>query len=324
MKKNPLVQRCLLALIFLAPASTTRAAAAEPPSLFDRQNIAALWIVPYDAKKRGPEERAQMLRELGLTKLAYDWRAEHVPTFNAEIEAMQKHGIEITAWWYPSHKPEILDAIKRHGIHPQLWVCGSRAITVTNHAERIEAEAARIRPIAADAAALGCNVGLYNHREPWFEEQDHQIAIIERLRRDGVTNVGIVFNFHHWRGSLAEFLSLFKRIQPYLLAVNLNGMRSDTTQYPSVRYIGSDDSELAMIRVVEASGWRGTISVIHERGHLDAAEGIKGNLQGLEWVQKELRQPGSGGPKPQEPAPAAKVPPKSTVPSPKSGPKTSK
>ena len=113
MKKNPLVQRCLLALIFLAPASFTRAAAAEPPSLFDRQNIAALWIVPYDAKKRGPEERAQMLRELGLTKLAYDWRAEHVPTFNAEIEAMQKHGIEITAWWYPSHKPEILDAIKR-------------------------------------------------------------------------------------------------------------------------------------------------------------------------------------------------------------------
>jgi hypothetical protein len=34
---------------------------------------------------------------------------------------------------------------------------------------------------------------------------------------------------------------------------------------------------------------------------VDAAEGIKGNLQGLEWGQKELRQPGSGGPKPQEP-----------------------
>ena len=51
---------------------------------------------------------------------------------------------------------------------------------------------------------------------------------------------------------------------------------------------------------------------------------VKGNLQGLEWVQKELRQPGSGGPKPQEPTPAAKVLPKSTVPSPVSGPKTSK
>jgi len=309
MKSHPIASFTLFTFAIIATAST-KLTAADALSIFDRKNIAALWIVPYDAKKRGPEERAQMLRELGLTKLAYDWRAEHVPTFDAEIEAMQKHGIEITAWWYPARNPQILNAIKRHGIHPQLWVCGSRGITVTNNAERIEAEAARIRPIAEDAAALGCKVGLYNHREPWFEEQDHQIAIIERLKRDGLTNVGIAFNFHHWRGSLAEFPALFKRMQPYLLAVNLNGMRADTTQYPGVRFIGSDESELAMIRVVEASGWRGPVGVIHERGNLDAAEGIKGNLQGLEWVQKELRQPGSGGPKPQEPSPAAKVLPK--------------
>ncbi len=115
-----------------------------------------------------------------------------------------------------------------------------------------------------------------------------------------------------WRGvsSLAEFPALFKRIQPYLIAVNLNGMRGDTSQYPGVRYIGSDESELAMIRVVEASGWRGPIGVIHERPTVDAAEGIKGNLQGLEWIQKEMHQRGSGGPKPQEPTPPTKVLPK--------------
>jgi sugar phosphate isomerase/epimerase len=285
-------------------------ASATAPDLFRKENLAALWIVPYDAKKRGPEDRAKMLRELSLTKLAYDWRNEHIPTFDAEIEAMQKHGVEITAWWYPGRNPTILEAIKRHGIHPQLWVCGSRPIKGTTDEERIEAEVARIRVIAEDAVALGCKVGLYNHREPWFEEQDHQIAIIERLRRDGLTNVGIVFNFHHWRGSLAEFPALFKRIQPYLLAVNLNGMRADTTQYSGVRFIGSDESELEMIRVVASSGWRGPVGVIHERGNMDAAEGIKRNMEGLEWIQKELRQPGSGGPKPQEHAPAAKVQPK--------------
>jgi len=302
------VRVILIAALLLASLADLRADG--EPSLFDRKNIAALWIVPYDAKKRGPEERAQMLQELGLTKLAYDWRAEHVQTFNAEIEAMQKHGIEISAWWYPGRKTEILDAIKRHGIHPQLWVCGTRAITVTSDAERIEAEAARIRPIAEDAVALGCKVGLYNHREPWFEEQDHQIAIIERLKRDGITNVGIVFNFHHWRGSLAEFPALFKRMQPYLIAVNLNGMKADTTQYPGVRTIGADESELAMIRVVEASGWRGPVGIIHERGNLDAALGLAGNLSGLAWIQKELRQSGSGGPKPQEPTPPANLAPK--------------
>jgi hypothetical protein len=284
-----------IAILATAPARIT---AADAPSIFDRKNISALWIAaPWDAKKRGPEERMKMLRELGLSRLAYNGSG----AVDAEIEAAKKHGIEIAAWWYPARNPQIVDATKRHGIHPQFWVAGSRAITVTNEADRIAAEVARIRPIAEDAAALGCKVGLYNHREPWFEEQDHQVAIIERLKHDGITNVGIVFNFHHWRGSLAEFPALFKRIQPYLIAVNLNGMRADVSQYPGVRYIGSDESELAMIRVVETSGWRGPIGVIHERPTVDAAEGIRGNLQGLEWVQKELRQPGSGGPKPQEP-----------------------
>ena len=273
---------------------------ASAADLYDRANLAAWCIVPFDLKKRGPEERAHMLKELGITKLAYDWRAEHIPTFDAEIEAMKKQGIEITAWWYPGHNDAVLAAIKRQGIHPQLWVCGSRAVKAETDAERIEVEAARIRPIAEEAAALGCRVGLYNHREPWFEDQDHQIAVIERLRRDGLTNVGIVLNFHHWRGSLAEFPARFKRIQPYLFAVNLNGMRADTSEYPGVRFVGTDESEVAMMRVVKESGWHGPVGIIHERGSMDAAEGLSHNLRGVEWVEKELREPGSGGPKPQE------------------------
>lgn len=46
------------------------------------------------------------------------------------------------------------------------------------------------------------------------------------MKNNKLTNVGIVFNFHHWRGSLEEFPELFKRIQPYLIALNLNGMSS--------------------------------------------------------------------------------------------------
>jgi hypothetical protein len=39
---------------------------------------------------------------LGFSKFAYDWRAEHVPTFDAEIEALKKRGIEMAAWWFPT------------------------------------------------------------------------------------------------------------------------------------------------------------------------------------------------------------------------------
>ena len=53
-----------------------------------------------------------MLERLGVTRLAYDWRAEHIPTFDAEVAALQRHGIELTAWWFPATlNDEALQAI---------------------------------------------------------------------------------------------------------------------------------------------------------------------------------------------------------------------
>src|SRR5688572_14511531 len=102
--------------------------AAPHRGLFEKSNLVAWCIVPFDAKKRGPEERAQMLDRLGIKRLAYDYRAEHIPTFDAEIEAMKRHRIEFTAWWFPGALNDearlILDVIKRHNIAPQLWITG--------------------------------------------------------------------------------------------------------------------------------------------------------------------------------------------------------
>ena len=69
--------------------------------LYNHDNIVAWCIVPFDSKKRGPEERAAMLKELGVKRLAYDYRAEHVPTFDDELNALKENGIELTAWWFP-------------------------------------------------------------------------------------------------------------------------------------------------------------------------------------------------------------------------------
>ena len=53
----------LLTIAILAPAPVSLTAA-DAPSNFDRKNISALWIAdPWDAKKRGPEERMQMLQD---------------------------------------------------------------------------------------------------------------------------------------------------------------------------------------------------------------------------------------------------------------------
>jgi hypothetical protein len=59
---------------------------ANLPGLFGRPNLTAWCVVPFDAKKRGPEQRAEMLHRLGFRNFAYDWREKDVPTFDAEVE----------------------------------------------------------------------------------------------------------------------------------------------------------------------------------------------------------------------------------------------
>ena len=135
-----------------------------------------------------------MLADLGLRRFAYDYRPEHVPTFDAEMEALKRHGIELSAWWFPTTLNDgarhILDVLKRHQIKTQLWVMGSGAPTTSDEEQRarVKSEAARIRPIAEAAAEIGCSVGLYNHGN-WFGEPENQIEIIREL---GMPNVGIV------------------------------------------------------------------------------------------------------------------------------------
>src|SRR5580765_6423251 len=87
------------ALLVAAMLASFGSFAAE--NLFAHDNLVAWCIVPFDSKKRGPEERAAMLGRLGFSKFAYDYRAEHVPTFDAELDALKKQGIELSAWWFP-------------------------------------------------------------------------------------------------------------------------------------------------------------------------------------------------------------------------------
>jgi glucose dehydrogenase len=295
--------RNLLALALALPAV---AAAAPTSGLLARSNLVAWCIVPFDAKKRGPEERAQMLERLGIKRLAYDYRAEHIPTFDAEVEATKRHGIEFTAWWFPGALNDeargILGVIERHKITPQLWIAGggNPVKDATEQIARVEGEAARVRPIAEAASRLHCKVALYNHGS-WFGEPENQIAIIERLKRDGITNVGLVYNFHHGHDHIARFTEMFRRMQSYLLCVNLNGMVKDGDKRGhKIMHLAEGDQELEMLRIIRDSGWFGPIGIIDHRPETDSEETLRNNLRGYDWLLKELDQPGSGGPRPFE------------------------
>lgn len=278
-------------------------------NLWAHENLVAWCAVPFDAKKRGPEERAEMLAKLGFKHFAYDWRKEHIPTFDAEIEALTKKGIDLLAWWFPFSTDDpaakaTLKVFRRHGVHPQLWVMQSadsfsnRSITVSadEQQKRVTRNAERIAALSALAAPYGCRIGLYNHNG-WFGIMDNQLAVIDRLSEMGISNVGIVYNFSHARDEQhddsVDFPALWAKIKPHVIAVNVTGMRMDG----QIIYPSQGDSELEMMRTIQESGWTGPVGVIAEKGG-DAEVTLKNYLIGVDWLAAELRESGSAGPRP--------------------------
>ncbi len=278
-----------IALIIAHPAPA--ADAPDAKALFARDNLVAWCIVPFDAKKRSPEDRADMLKRLGFKRYAYDWRAEHLPTFEREIEALKKNGIELTAVWFPGslnkEAQTLLDALKKHGIKTSLWVSmngGAVSVTPDEQKKRVEQHAAALKPTAEAAAKIGCTVGLYNHGG-WFGEPENQLAIIDALK---MPNVGIVYNLHHGHDHLGRFPELLKKIKPHLLALNLNGMIDKGDQKgKKILPLGQGDLDHSLLKTIRASGWNGPIGIL---GHTndDAEQRLKDNLDGLDWLLPQL------------------------------------
>jgi putative heme-binding domain-containing protein len=270
-------------------------------SPWETDRLVAWCIVPFDAAGRGPEERAAMLRHLGLRRLAYDYRAEHVPTFSEELDALQRHQIELTAWWFPAVLNEeaegILALLEERGIQTQLWVSLQLpgADSADQQQERIAQAAEIIRPVAEAAGRIGCSVGLYNHGS-WFGEPDNQIAIIEHLR---LPNVGIVYNQHHGHDHVADFEALLTRMQPHLLALNLNGMQPDGPALgQKILPIGAGSLDLQLIEIIRRSGYDGPIGILDHSEQHDAQQRLSDNLIGLQWVLSQLDAPSGATPAP--------------------------
>ncbi len=283
-------------------------------SLFARDNLIAWCIVPFDAKQRGPEKRAAMLQRLGFKHFAYDWRAEHIPSFDAEVEALKRHGIALDAFWVAPGELNresriILDLLRRHAIKAQLWVLldlgGDRA-SGAEQERRISVAAEKLRPLAVEAEKIGCTLALYNHGG-WFGEPENQIAIIKRLETAGVKNVGMVYNLHHGHEHIDRFPALLQSMKPYLRALNLNGMdRGGDRVGRKILPLGQGEHDLELLRIIRDSGYRGPIGIL---GHTqdDAEARLRDNLDGLDWLlpQLEGKPP---GPKPVPRTPVAPRP----------------
>jgi len=248
-------------------------------SIFAKPNLLAWCIVPFDAKNRGPKERVEMLVKLGIGRVAYDWRDNHVPTWDEEMSLYKKHGIELSGFW--GFDDKALDLMKRHGIKTQFWVMmGSGG---ADQKAKVEAAARGVEGMAKKAKEIGCSVCLYNHGG-WAGEPENQIEVIEQLKARGVTNVGICYNLHHAHHRMKDFAALLEKMKPYLWCLNINGMKEGTKIVPFGQ--GSDDAEI--LRTIQKSGYRGPIGILGHRAEVDAEVALQQNLDGLKTMLEKV------------------------------------
>lgn len=251
--------------------------------LFARENLVAWCIVPFDAAKRNPEQRVQMLRELGLSACAYDWREEHVPTFEREILAYQAGEIRFFAFW--AWHDQAAELFRRYELRPQFWVMLSDPGEMPA-AERVARAADGLMDLARRTQELGAALSLYNHGG-WAGQPETLIAVCRELHNRGFGHVGIAYNFHHAHDRIADWPKIFPQLKPWLHCLNINGM-NDGAQ-PKILAVGSGQHERAMLRVVLEHDYQGPIGVLDHLETVDSQVALQANLTGLAQIVEEFQ-----------------------------------
>lgn len=286
---------CVLLSSVLIPATggqaTQRPAASG--SAFAKTNLHAWAFEEYDAVARSPAERAQVLETLGLSKAGYIGRnVERMKEFDAYLAAYNARKIELVAVWTPVNtdaplrEPQIqmfLDAVERHKLRVQWWVTLEEL--KQGGEQTVEKALTTVRHLNAEAAKRGVRLALYGHgRDSWFTQPENQLEIIRRLP-SGDPAVGIAYNFHHAHSQLDRFATVFPKMLPHLMAVNLNGMRAEG---PMILPIGEGDREQEMIAIIHKSGYRGAVGLLHHQRTMDAATGLARNITGLRQILTKI------------------------------------
>ena len=264
-------------------------------NLFAKENLVAWCIVPFDSENRTPAQRIEMLKRLGFTQYAYDWRHQHIPTFAEEIDLAKKAEIKMMAVWIWIDKnndrvgqlsednEQVLKIIKDSGLKTKLWVGFNNNFYADETDDlKVTKGAAMLNYLRDRAGSFVEGVALYNHGD-WFGEPENEIRILKQLNNPFF---GMVYSFHHGHHQMESFPSMVKKMKPWLWTVNINGMKKDG---PQILPVGSGDNELDMLKALEKADYKGTIGIL---GHIeteDVEKVLQRNLDGLAKLQKQLQ-----------------------------------
>lgn len=282
---------CNVILLFIPILLWLAACAPQSSQPFEADNIFAWCIVPFDSEERSPQERLDMLADLGIKRYAYDWRQKHLDEMASEIELAQEQGIDIMAVWMwidansdsvghlSAANERVLSILEKTGLQTTIWLSfHENYFADLAPAEALAKGVDMVKYIASRAQPMGGKVGLYNHGA-WFGEPENQVAILKAIPE---YSIGLIYNFHHAHEQLSAYPQLVKTMKPYLWAVNLNGMKAEG---PKILPIGKGDREQEMIQLLKDEGFAGPWGVL---GHVETADVrliLEENLAGLRSLE---------------------------------------
>jgi len=275
-------------LLFLFSSCITK-----ETSSFDIQEISPWCILGFDSLERTPEQRIDMLMQMGFKKYGYNRGKGNFDQMKKEFKLAQENDMQITSifLWLNAKRDSIgklspsnqklLDNLKELEQKPVIWVSFSdNFFKKLNDRESKSYAIKMLHFIKTKANEVGCELAIYNHHG-WFGNPYHQVQIIKESNIDGLR---MVYNFHHAHEYVDEFPEIAKKIKPYLSFVNLNGVKKEG---PQILPIGDGDYEYQMIKTLQEQGYNGPWGIL---GHIkteDVQIVLKRNLEGLKPLKKK-------------------------------------
>jgi hypothetical protein len=261
------------------------------------------WWFPFDATDPGANSTLEVLMKENIHPHLWINQSNHgSPTTQEEWAKYLPADVKMPMSREEMEKLSEADrAAVRKARRDVATILNGVPATAEEQETKLEKTTLRVLALEKLAAQYGMRIDLYNNGG-WFGIQDNQLAILERLKKDGVRDVGTVYNFEHARDGehddTKDFAALWPRIQSHVFAVNISGIgKEGNALYPS-----QGDSDLGMMQIIQNSGWHRPVGIIAVMGG-DAEEALRNDMVGLAWIEKELEKPRSGGAAPFPQAP---------------------
>lgn len=251
--------RFTLAAIFLATLSV--ATAAGPTNSFF-----PFCIDWHDSKKRGFEEQATMLKELGYDGVGHIF----LEKVDARLKTLDEAGLrlfQITMRVNLTNDPpyekgfkEVLALVKGRQVQFCLLVTGAKPSDPAADPRGVEV----LREMSDLARDSGAQLLLYPHVNDWIERVEDSIRVAEKVNRP---NVGAMFNLCHWlrADKSRDYQRLLKQTMPRLWAVSINGADEFDDQPGWKRYIqplGKGNFDIpGLLRTLRDLGYTGPVGL---------------------------------------------------------------